>query len=449
MGIRYSKYLHTAIFIADWVLLNLVLFFTHNFLVENGAGVGKLPGFACLVNICWVAVSFLKKSHLTSRPMYLDKQVRRLCVAYLYFMGLVFASSYTLNGHAGRQNWPVLFYGSFFLTLVILRSGVFIFLNQLRKRGYNLRHILVIGDFAMYQRVERSLSVHPEYGYHVLGFIPEDDVTDIPEDLFFEKLKQKSPGEIFICYKRLNAKLVQSLLEFGRENSVRVLLVTDSLLKDQTVPLINHERVQILHLQARTPIEPRKQVFKRSFDILFSTLVLICGLPLFILIYLVTKFTSRGPAFYRQERLGKNGRPFIIYKFRSMHVNAEANGPQLARDNDPRVTPWGRFMRKTRLDELPQFWNVLIGDMSVVGPRPERKHFIEKIVERTPEYKLLQHLKPGLTSMGQVRYGYAENIDQMCDRLNYDFLYLKNINFDNDINIILKTIEVVFLAKGK
>ncbi|HWD88583.1 MAG TPA: sugar transferase [Mucilaginibacter sp.] len=448
MSIRYSRFLHSAIFLIDWLLLNVILVITFIFLVGHGAAVNKFPGFVCLTNVCWIAVSFLKKSYLTSRPLYFSMHIRRLSVAYLYFIGLIFLSSYALNGHAGRLNWPILFYWTFFLTLIIFRASVFIFLNQIRKRGYNLRHILVIGDIAMYQRVERSLAMHPEYGYHVLGFIPEGDAIKIPGEHLYNELHVKSPDEIFICYKKLNAGLLDILLKFGKQNAVRVLLVTDSLLKDQTVQLINHEKIQVLHLEARR-INDRDKILKRSFDILFSLSVIIMGLPIFIVLYLVTKCTSNGPALYQQERLGKNGRPFNIYKFRSMYVNAEKNGPQLTKDNDPRITTWGRFIRKTRLDELPQFWNVLIGDMSVVGPRPERKHFVDKIVERTPEYRLLQHLKPGLTSIGQIRYGYAENIDQMCDRLNYDFLYLKNISLNNDLNIILKTIKVVFQAKGK
>jgi lipopolysaccharide/colanic/teichoic acid biosynthesis glycosyltransferase len=132
-----------------------------------------------------------------------------------------------------------------------------------------------------------------------------------------------------------------------------------------------------------------------------------------------------------------------------MYVNAEKVGPQLSKDNDPRITKWGVVMRKTRLDEIPQFWNVLKGEMSVVGPRPERQHFITKIVEKTPGYKKLLRLKPGLTSIGQVRYGYAENVDQMCNRVRYDMLYLQNMNFNSDIDIIFRTVKVMVQRKGK
>jgi putative colanic acid biosynthesis UDP-glucose lipid carrier transferase len=132
-----------------------------------------------------------------------------------------------------------------------------------------------------------------------------------------------------------------------------------------------------------------------------------------------------------------------------MYVNAEKLGPQLSKDNDPRITTWGRFMRKTRLDELPQFWNVIKGDMSIVGYRPERKHYIDEISKKTPEYKIMLDHKPGITSLGQVHYGYAENVDQMCERLKYDLLYFRNINLNSDFNIILKTVKVMVQGKGK
>jgi lipopolysaccharide/colanic/teichoic acid biosynthesis glycosyltransferase len=188
---------------------------------------------------------------------------------------------------------------------------------------------------------------------------------------------------------------------------------------------------------------------KRAFDICFSLAVLIFGAPLFILLALITKLTSKGPVFYKQERVGINGKPFYIYKYRSMKVDAEKDGPQLSKDNDPRITKWGQIMRKTRLDELPQFWNVLKGDMSVVGPRPERQHFIQQIVEKAPGYQLLLSIKPGITSIGQVYYGYAENVDQMCQRMLFDLRYLNEVNIQTDINIILQTIKVMFQGKGK
>ncbi|RQP08854.1 sugar transferase [Parapedobacter defluvii] len=188
---------------------------------------------------------------------------------------------------------------------------------------------------------------------------------------------------------------------------------------------------------------------KRVFDIVFSALVIVAGLPVYALLALITKITSPGPVFYRQERIGKDQKPFYIYKFRSMRVDAEQAGPQLASDDDPRITKWGKFMRKTHLDELPQFWNVLKGDMAIVGPRPERRHFIDEIKERKPEYMQLFRLKPGITSIGQVYYGYAENVNQMCERVNYDLDYLSTMSLKTDLDIILQTVKVMAQGKGK
>ena len=152
--------------------------------------------------------------------------------------------------------------------------------------------------------------------------------------------------------------------------------------------------------------------------------------------------------FFSQERIGYRGRPFRIYKFRTMYVDAEERGPLLASENDRRITPFGRVMRKYRLDELPQFWNVLKGDMSLVGPRPERKYFIDRIVRKAPYYYLLHNVRPGITSLGMVKYGYAENVEQMVERLKYDILYYENMSLLLDLTILIYTVKTVFTGKG-
>ncbi|GAB3228726.1 sugar transferase [Algoriphagus aestuariicola] len=196
-------------------------------------------------------------------------------------------------------------------------------------------------------------------------------------------------------------------------------------------------------------IEFTTRFIKRTFDIAFSSVVMLLGLPVFLTVMLITKLSSKGPVFYKQERIGRNGIPFYIYKFRSMVVDSEVNGPQLAKDDDPRITRWGKIMRKTHLDELPQFWNVLKGEMSIVGPRPERAHFIRQIAERAPAYWQLLAIKPGITSIGQVDYGYAENVDQMVERMSLDLRYLSDVNIFTDLEIILKTVGTMVGAKGK
>jgi lipopolysaccharide/colanic/teichoic acid biosynthesis glycosyltransferase len=170
---------------------------------------------------------------------------------------------------------------------------------------------------------------------------------------------------------------------------------------------------------------------------------------MYLFLALMVKFSSKGPVFYMQERIGLNGKPFKIIKFRSMRVDAEKNGPQLAKENDSRVTAFGAFMRKTRLDELPQFVNVLSGDMALVGPRPERQYFIDQIIEKAPQYKLIQRVRPGITSWGQVKYGYAENVDEMIERLKFDLLYIENMSLAIDFKIIFYTVIIMLQGRGK
>lgn len=190
-------------------------------------------------------------------------------------------------------------------------------------------------------------------------------------------------------------------------------------------------------------------VIKRFLDVILSTLAIVILIPLYVVLAILVKRSSEGPIFFKQERIGKNGVPFKIIKFRTMYIDAEKSGPQLSSSEDPRITNVGRFMRKTRLDELPQFWNVIKDDMSLVGPRPERQFFINKISEKEPQFLQLTAVKPGITSWGQVKYGYAENVDQMIQRMKFDLLYLKNMSLALDFKILLYTIIIVFKGTGK
>ena len=192
-----------------------------------------------------------------------------------------------------------------------------------------------------------------------------------------------------------------------------------------------------------------QQTTKRLMDIVGSFLALVVLSPLLIFTAIRVRRSSSGPIIFAQERIGKSGRPFTMYKFRSMRVGAEKDGPQLSSDDDDRSTPWGATMRKWRLDEFPQFWNVLRGDMSLVGPRPERKYFIEKILKQAPHHRHLLKVKPGVTSWGQVKYGYASSVEEMLQRLNYDILYIENMSLALDIKIMFYTVFVVLQGRGK
>lgn len=189
-------------------------------------------------------------------------------------------------------------------------------------------------------------------------------------------------------------------------------------------------------------------MFKRFFDIISSALGLVILAPVYLFIYLGLKHTTKGPAIFVQERIGLGGRPFNIYKFRTMIVNNEQNGiPQLAEANDDRLTPFGRFLRSHHLDELPQLWNVLKGDMSFIGPRPERKYFIDLIMEHDPRYVELYKIRPGITSYATLYNGYTDTMEKMLRRLELDLYYLEHRSWWFDLKIITKTVVNIVFGK--
>ncbi|MFY8003723.1 MAG: sugar transferase, partial [Chitinophagaceae bacterium] len=204
--------------------------------------------------------------------------------------------------------------------------------------------------------------------------------------------------------------------------------------------LIDIKVVRLSHFQ---------QNIKRIIDIITASLALVLLSPLLLLFAIITALCNKGTIIYKQERIGYRNRPFIIYKFISMYPNAEANGPLLSSENDARVTPLGKFFRKWRIDELPQLWNIIKGDMSLVGPRPERPFYINQIIQKAPHYQYLLGVKPGLSSWGMVQFGYASSVEEMVERMQYDLMYVENASILLDLKIMLHTLRIIFMGQGK
>lgn len=347
----------------------------------------------------------------------------------------------------------------FILTILFRYSIISVQVNRIkyRKDGFNT---LLVGNGTKAKEIYQELISSPHStGNQFIGYVQTEEKGLSFNDLsllassYSENLlaliHQYSVEEVIIALeKKDDSKLKEIVAKIYPSNAIiKVLPDTYDLLSGSVRMVDIYGAILIEVEKGKMPYW--QILMKRVIDIVFSLIALTLLLPVYMLLSIFVLFSSKGPIFFTQERIGLGGKPFQIIKFRTMVVGAENKGPQLSSDKDSRITSVGLIFRKYRLDELPQFFNVLKGDMSLVGPRPERQFFIDQIVEKDPQYLYLNSVRPGITSWGQVKFGYAENVNQMIQRMKYDLLYLKNRSLMLDFRILLGTIVTVVKAKGK
>lgn len=437
------------------------------------------PSLAVL-SLFWLAVFFFfgmyRQRYASSRFDELVSLTKVVTIGVLILFFVLFIRQ--LDAHSARE--MIFFYWGAILGCVALgRIAVRSIQKALILRGYGVHNALVVGWSDKVESLFLDIARYPEAGLNVVGAIrmqrpvaqPEASLqaTFAPAGVAAEGSPAIEPDTDLESIEALPTLIdeleIQDVLITLGTNDHGALLEVLRLCDGKSVSLkLVPDFYTVVGGMARTehmyglplievlpePMPAWEESTKRLLDVIVSLLVLIVGMPFWLLIGIIIRLNSEGPAIYRQQRVGRHGRVFTMFKFRTMHQNAElTTGPVWAVGNDPRYTNIGGWLRKTRLDEVPQFWNVLRGEMSIVGPRPERPFFVDRLAEDIPLYNRRHRVKPGITGWAQVKWKYDESLDDVRQKVKYDLFYIENMNLRMDFKIIFRTLRTTFLGRGQ
>jgi putative colanic acid biosynthesis UDP-glucose lipid carrier transferase len=403
----------------------------------------------CL-NATWLALAVVFNPYRFSRVSRFAKILRGHFVFFFIHFLTVAGTLFLLNREVTGSSHLWLTFAISVLLLFVWRIVYFYFNKVFVNKTLNFKNVVIVGFGDLSWEMRKFFRLHPEFGYRFLGYFDEKltnrEVRPLGE--IFSFCKAKGVQEIYCCIPYTSNDHIRSLIDFGVDNLIKVKLITDYRgFFSRGVSLETYDNIPVLNVAA-VPLDERKnQILKRAFDIIFSTVVLIFIFSwLFPIIAFLIKVSSPGPIFFKQQRAGKGNQPFNCLKFRTMVLNDR--GFKQATKNDPRVTHIGKFLRKTSLDELPQFLNVLVGDMSIIGPRPHPLKLNEEFYPKIEKFMARHYIKPGITGLAQAKgyRGETKTDHSMRGRVKLDRFYIENWSFILDLKIVIAT--VIALIKG-